>query len=354
MAVYVPDTNTFKLSDVVAAVEDHAGNIDDTLSDAFINSIDSYFNSIYKGNKDRLSNFRDYGPNENPTEGTFTLPFPSYGGVRVVGRLVYMSNDGLHLFVVASVMYDPAIVVLFRFDLSVPFDLTTISYHSNRSLGGFPSLYIPRTMRFNSTGTRVMVMADSHLEGDKDPVIRTFVLSPAWNIVSPTSSYDSVLKHFWTTADRRAMRMSFSESGTTAFMYYRERYSEQLNFYNLSTPYTIPSGTVSSNGTNLFMAFGGITNNISGMRVYDTSLSPAKVEVSINNDSSQAQVGLCNINTSTWNANTAWSNQYIFTTFAASDVYSMRGRFLNYILENNSPSSSPLYPRVHCKILLGV
>ena len=354
MAVYVPDTNTFKLSDVVAAVEDHAGNIDDKLTAAFANSIDTYFDVAYKGSKDRQSNFRNYGPNENPTEGTFTLPFPTYGGIRVVGRLVYMSNDGLYLFVVASVMYNPAIDVLFRFDLSVPFDLTTISYHSNRLLGGFNTFVIPRTLRFNSTGTRVMVMADDHTIALKDPVIRTFVLSPAWNIVSPTSSYDSVLKHFWTTADRRAMRMSFSESGTTAFMYYRQRSSEHLDFYNLSTPYTIPSGTVSSNGENHFMTFGSITNDISGMRVYNTSLSPAKVEVAINNASSQAQVGLCNINTSTWNANTAWSNQYIFTTFAASDVYSMRGRFLNYILENNSPSSSPLYPRVHCKILLGL
>jgi hypothetical protein len=62
MAITVPDTDTFALSDVIAAVEDHAGDIDNKLSAAFAHSIDNYFDLAYKGSKDRLSNFRNYGP----------------------------------------------------------------------------------------------------------------------------------------------------------------------------------------------------------------------------------------------------------------------------------------------------
>lgn len=58
----VPNTNTFKLTDVTAVT---GGT---SLSAAFANSTDSYFDSNYKGSKDRLSNFRNY------TVGSCTLP----------------------------------------------------------------------------------------------------------------------------------------------------------------------------------------------------------------------------------------------------------------------------------------
>lgn len=58
----VPNTNTFKLTDVTAIT---GGT---TLSQAFANSTDSYFDPAYKGNKDRLSNFRNY------TVGSCTYP----------------------------------------------------------------------------------------------------------------------------------------------------------------------------------------------------------------------------------------------------------------------------------------
>lgn len=53
----VPNTNTFKLTDVTAIT---GGT---SLSAAFANSTDSYFDSNYKGSKDRLSNFRNYTVN---------------------------------------------------------------------------------------------------------------------------------------------------------------------------------------------------------------------------------------------------------------------------------------------------
>ena len=50
----VPDTTTFTMDDVF----DEVGYLD--LVTCFSNSVDSYFNPLYKGSKDRLSNFRDY------------------------------------------------------------------------------------------------------------------------------------------------------------------------------------------------------------------------------------------------------------------------------------------------------
>ena len=50
----VPDTNTFSLTDVTAIT---GGT---SLSQAFANSVDAYFDPIYKEAKDQLSDFRNY------------------------------------------------------------------------------------------------------------------------------------------------------------------------------------------------------------------------------------------------------------------------------------------------------
>ena len=50
----VPNTNTFTMDDVF----DEIGYLD--LVTCFDEATDSYFNPLYKGSKDRLSNFRDY------------------------------------------------------------------------------------------------------------------------------------------------------------------------------------------------------------------------------------------------------------------------------------------------------
>jgi len=53
----VPDTNTFSLQDVVDVINPTT----DDLQDCFNDSIDGRFDPRYKGSKDRLSNFRNYG-----------------------------------------------------------------------------------------------------------------------------------------------------------------------------------------------------------------------------------------------------------------------------------------------------
>lgn len=61
MAVRVPDTNTFSLQDVYNAVSDHASP-SANLSSCFTNATSGYFDPVYEGSKNRLSNFRNYGP----------------------------------------------------------------------------------------------------------------------------------------------------------------------------------------------------------------------------------------------------------------------------------------------------
>ena len=52
----VPNTNTFRLTDVTAVV---GGG---SLNQSFVLSNDALFDPLYKGAKDRQSNFRNYGP----------------------------------------------------------------------------------------------------------------------------------------------------------------------------------------------------------------------------------------------------------------------------------------------------
>ncbi len=75
----VPNTNTFHLTDVTAVV---GGN---SLTQCFTNSIDNYFDPVYKGAKDRLSNFRNYTMPQYPSGKWVTAVV--YGGV------IFRSND---------------------------------------------------------------------------------------------------------------------------------------------------------------------------------------------------------------------------------------------------------------------
>jgi hypothetical protein len=75
----VPNTSTFGLTDVTAVT---GGT---SLSSAFTNSTDSYFDATYKGSKDRLSNFRNYGvSNAVPTVTTSAIT-SNTGGTVVCG-----------------------------------------------------------------------------------------------------------------------------------------------------------------------------------------------------------------------------------------------------------------------------
>jgi hypothetical protein len=65
MPVLVPNTETFGLADVLAAVEDHAGDIPNTLDDCFDNAVAEYYDPDYNKDSYAVANsmkrFRNYG-----------------------------------------------------------------------------------------------------------------------------------------------------------------------------------------------------------------------------------------------------------------------------------------------------
>ena len=83
----VPDNNTFSLQDVVDVVNPTTDDLEDCFNDA----IASYFDSNYEGNKDRLSNFRNYGYVEIvPCDAESEYP----GGVAYPTEVTYSLGSG--------------------------------------------------------------------------------------------------------------------------------------------------------------------------------------------------------------------------------------------------------------------
>ncbi len=72
MAVSVPDTNTFSLTDVLAAVEDHAGDIANNLLACFSYANSTYFDPGYNNSSyapaNSMKRFRNYGPDNASKE----------------------------------------------------------------------------------------------------------------------------------------------------------------------------------------------------------------------------------------------------------------------------------------------
>ena len=104
----VPNTDNFSLQDVINVV----GGV--SLSTAFANSIDSYFDPIYKGSKDRLSNFRNYGQTGFNLVNTSILGDESITGIE-------LSSNGSYLYL----LYGAGYIRLYT--LSSPFNVSTRS-----------------------------------------------------------------------------------------------------------------------------------------------------------------------------------------------------------------------------------
>ena len=77
-STYVPDTNTFKLSDIIDVFPTV-----DRLSQCFAQASDGYFFGIYKGAKDRQSNFRNYATKFGYLYNAFALTNLAASGWRV-------------------------------------------------------------------------------------------------------------------------------------------------------------------------------------------------------------------------------------------------------------------------------
>ena len=68
----VPNTDTFSLIDVKTEIERTGGAVTNNLSIAFFNATGT-FDNLYSGDKDRLSNFRNYLSDPAPDVFSFTM-----------------------------------------------------------------------------------------------------------------------------------------------------------------------------------------------------------------------------------------------------------------------------------------
>lgn len=102
----VPDTNTFHLTDVTAVV---GGN---SLTQGYTNSIDSYFDSLYKGNKDRQSNFRNYTIPDTSSPPTITVDTVDFLATDKTGTVNYDSTLLMYGLTPTNIGYEMCGVVL--------------------------------------------------------------------------------------------------------------------------------------------------------------------------------------------------------------------------------------------------
>jgi hypothetical protein len=88
MADRVPDTHTFSEQNVVDVVTPVVESLDGSFDDSIV----SYFDPAYEGAKDRLSNFRNYGPNITPVTVRSDGSYISGGSVHYYSTSLFAVN----------------------------------------------------------------------------------------------------------------------------------------------------------------------------------------------------------------------------------------------------------------------
>jgi hypothetical protein len=134
MAVYVPDTNTFCLDDVIDAVEDHAGNISNDLDACFDYADSDYFDPLYNDSEyaptNSMKRFRNYGPPDDSVScgvdkeynGDFVYPYRVNIDLGTGTGWVTLYFDSFSLPELYLVHYDGEIVINTAFRGHADFD----------------------------------------------------------------------------------------------------------------------------------------------------------------------------------------------------------------------------------------
>lgn len=349
MAVLVPDTSNFSLQDVYNAVNDHASP-GTNLSSCFSNANSDYFDPTYNTDSYAPANsmlrFRNYGPKSfsDPTTENHLLYNPFSSSEHTQGRLVYMSKDGYHFYMLVN--YEPdndLINRLIRYELSTPFHLDTATYHSSRSITSAGSSWTSFTwqdMRLSPGGNKLFLFGtngDGSM-ADVNPVIRTITLANSWDISSNfTSSLDTELETVGIY--KHGVEFAFSEDGMMLSVLEKYNSILYMHFYDLyPTAYSISATSPLPFTSYSTFSDTHFNNEVHGLELYDQASTPHFLF-----GLDDVYTRKVNVNPSTWECQnpiqTVWSD----TTFdAVVDMCSSpNGRF-HYILENNVGTVFPL------------
>lgn len=347
MGIKVPDTTNFNLQDVYNAVGDHTPATTGDLRSCFTNAISAYFDSDYDNSTYApamsLKRFRNYTPFYPPSAGTSTLPMPNSGGYRLVGRLIYVSPNGRNLYICYTQDYGSSVGKwLVRFTLTNAFDPSTAVYHSLRNLGSSTDAFL--TMRFSADGKKLILMSDVAIPTTGNTKIFIWNFSTAWDITTAISSY--IYEASSTTDSARAERLGFINSGNTMVLIHT-RYGnvQRFNFYNLSAPYTLPSTVINPNSWTDCCA---VANPIIGFDIFGNT-----IELALSSFSPNTGIVITNssISYNPYFTNGQLTIQYTFTSFPkVSDVFTIENMDYTFILESNTNSIDPLFPRVYLRI----
>ncbi|HSH53124.1 MAG TPA: hypothetical protein VK982_15475 [Bacteroidales bacterium] len=229
MAVLVPNTNNYGLTDVVAAVEDHAGELPgaDGLDGCFDYSIEGYFDPDYNNNSyapaNSLKRFRNYGPK-------CWLSYIDYLESFNLGynpRGVYIRPDGAKMFVVSAAPDSK----IYSYELSVPWDLSTMSLYDTYQL--FNSSHNYAGIYVEPNGYHFFIIDQTNSE------LLEFDMLTFWSLISPLNIKTISIQDGAIGIDFNPDGSSFVITSNDTVPIYPRIYQ-----YNLSTSWDIDTASV--------------------------------------------------------------------------------------------------------------
>jgi len=143
-------------------------------------------------------------------------------------QAVKVSNDGTKIFITG----DNNVI---EFDLSTPYDITSATKSNTLDLSSIAGFFIG--LDFNNSGTRMYIT-----EGNSS-IIYQFNLSSGFDLSTSTSSFTSSLNV--SGSDLFPSGLAFNQDGSGLYFYGRN--NDLIYEYNLSTPFSLPSGIFKQN-----------------------------------------------------------------------------------------------------------
>jgi len=253
----VPNTNDFKLQDVVDEINPTTDDLVDCFADADSNEFDPY----YEGSKDRLSNFRNYGFSEFESNPNWELSCMSLSGntkiIDVFGtgldnspvgyedRLHFSSNIGaffnssgtklmfvgLRINTNTGIGDDESYINLLEYNLSTPYDIDTITFANHEeisTLNGDGQTTIHGRATISKDNTKVYVTL--HTDPAPAPYASGLALSTVVEIIL-TGECELPVSYVNDTSD------AHSDSLGEKYKYlFRSKFSNTKYFGNQTTP----------------------------------------------------------------------------------------------------------------------